>query len=377
VTEVVGRRGGVFVAFFVLAALLPAACGSSSTAPPSSSTTPQGTNTSWIKDSVNSLNVFLPDADSIYWFDGYGTDHGARTVISGQSPQARYWSFTAYPVPQNADRQHVHDTQIEQSGGRYTVTIAQSCANLSGTCLRMGNTDGGVIVFRLYVPIDVATTGTSAVPLPTISYENSSGHSLTLTQAAGSSVVADAMQAYRNQHGALPPELRRSYPPAAPVPTPITDPPPVGRLSYGDGPYANPDNAYEHIRLDTARGNLVVTAKAPTYLADSFPKANGLSRAAPQNPQVRYWSLCIVMKGRHTGDCLRDSQVVIPSDTGAFTVVVSPTCPVAGYANCIVSGPRALQSSISYRNLLPSAAFKPDALMGPYRMTATYVARTG
>jgi hypothetical protein len=58
-------------------------------------------------------------------------------------------------------------------------------------------------------------------------------------------------------------------------------------------------------------------------------------------------------------------------------VIVSPTCPVAGYANCIVSGPQELQSSISYRNLLPSPAFKPDALTGPYRMTATYVARPG
>ncbi len=76
-----------------------------------------GTNTAWVKDSTSALNVFLPDEDSIYWFDGYGTDNGARTVISGQVPTARYWSFTAYPVPQNAQRQHLHDTQIEQTDG--------------------------------------------------------------------------------------------------------------------------------------------------------------------------------------------------------------------------------------------------------------------
>ncbi len=375
-TKVSVCRKTVVVGVFAMAVLFLSACGSSSSAPPSTST-PPGTNTSWIKDSVDSLNVFLPDADSIYWFDGYGTAHGARTVITGQVPTARYWSFTAYPVPQNADRQHVHDTQIEQSGGHYTVTIAQSCTGVKGTCLKMGNTDGGVLVIRLYVPIDVATTGTGAVPLPKISYVSSSGHSLTLQQASGSSVVADAMQAYRNQHGALPPSLHRTYPPQAPVPTPITDPPPKGRLSYGDGPYANPDNSYEHIPLDTARGNLVVTGKAPTYQTDSFTKANDLARAASQSPQVRYWSLCIVLKGRHTGDCLRDEQVVIPSHTADFTVIVSPTCPVAGYANCIVSGPQVLQSSISYRNLLPSPQFESVALMGPYRMTATYVARPG
>lgn len=369
------RPNGGF-ALLVIAVALLSACGSSSTAP-SSPSIPPGSSTSWIKDSVTSLNVFLPDADSTYWFDGYGTAKGARTVITGRVPTARYWSFTAYPVPQNADRKHVHDTQIEQTNGHYTVTIAQSCTAVSGTCLDMGDTDGGVIVFRLYVPSDVASAGTGGVPLPTISYVSSSGHSLTLQQASGSSVVAAAMQAYRNQHGALPAELSRSYPPAAPVPTPITDPPPRGRLSYGDGPYANPDNVYEHIALDTGRGNLVLTAQAPTYLTDSFAKANDLSRAASQNPQVRYWSLCVVLKGRHTGDCLRDEQVAIPAGTKDFTVIVSPTCPVGGYANCILSGPQALQTSVSYRNLLPSKDFTPDALMGPYRMTATYVARPG
>ena len=39
--------------------------------------------------------------------------------------------------------------------------------------------------------------------------------------------------------------------------------------------------------------------------------------------------------------------------------------------------PQELQSSISYRNLLLSPNFKSDALMGPYRMTANYVARPG
>ena len=84
-----------------------------------------------------------------------------------------------------------------------------------------------------------------------------------------------------------------------------------------------------------------------------------------------------MLKGRHTGHCLRDDQVQIPSGAENFTAIVSPTCPVAGYANCIVSGPQELQSSISYRNLLPSPSFKPQALTGPYRMTATYVARHG
>jgi hypothetical protein len=91
---------------------------------------------------------------------------------------------------------------------------------------------------------------------------------------------------------------------------------------------------------------------------------------------VRYWSLCTTLKGRHTGDCLRDEQVSIPAGGDVFTVIVSPTCPVAGYANCLLAGPEPLQSSLAYRNLLPSASFKQIAFTGPYRMTATYVARS-
>jgi hypothetical protein len=74
---------------------------------------------------------------------------------------------------------------------------------------------------------------------------------------------------------------------------------------------------------------------------------------------------------------LRDEQVSIPSGTDVFTVIVAPTCPVAGYANCLLAGPEPLQNSLAYRNLLPSESFKPVAFTGPYRMTATYVARPG
>ena len=170
--------------------------------------------------------------------------------------------------------------------------------------------------------------------------------------------------------------MTQSYPLPAPVPVPVTSPTPVGGVTYGTGPYANPDNIYEHIAYTTTRGNLVVSAQAPTYQTDSNPKTNDLARAADQHPQVRYWSLCTTLKGRHTGDCLRDEQVSIPAGGDVFTVIVSPTCPVAGYANCLLAGPEPLQSSLAYRNLLPSASFKQIAFTGPYRMTATYVARS-
>ena len=295
-----------------LAACTSSPSTSSGTSSTAATTTPVGTNTEWVKDSTNALNVFLPDEDSIYWFDAYGTADGARTVISGQVPTARYWSFTAYPVPQNSQRQHLHDTQIAQSNGRYTLTIAQHCDGVSGTCMTMGATDGGILVMRLYVPTDINGAGTGGVPLPTIGYLNKSGQPITLDQATGNPAIAQVITGYRNQNGALPSALTQTYPPPAPVPVPVTSPTPVGGITYGTGPYANPDNIYEHIAYTTTRGNLVVTAKAPTYQTDSNPKANDLARSADQHPQVRYWSLCTTLKGRHTGDCLRDEQVAIP-----------------------------------------------------------------
>src|ERR1700677_709966 len=225
-----------------LAACTSSPSTSSDTSSTPATTTPVGTNTDWVKDSTNALNVFLPDEDSVYWFDGYGTANGARTVVSGQVPTARYWSFTAYPVPQNSQRQHRHDKQIAQSGGRYTLTIAQHCDGVSGTCMTMGATDGGILVMRLYVPTDINGAGTGGVPLPTIGYLDKSGHPITLDQATGNPAIAQVITGYRNQNGALPPALTQTYPPPAPVPVPVTSPAPVGGITYGTGPYANPDN---------------------------------------------------------------------------------------------------------------------------------------
>ncbi len=352
--------------------LLAAGCGSS----PSSTATPvpTGTNTGWVQDTVRALNVFLPDGDSAYYFDGFGTDHGARTVISGAVPDARYWSFTVYPQPPGPVRPHVHDSQVRQTDGRYTVTIAADCRGVAGTCLATGS-DGpaGVVVYRLYVPVDMAGAASGGVPLPDVAYVSSSGRRLTLSQAAGTPAVASGIDALRNQHGALPAALQRSYPPAAPVPVPQTDPPPSGVVSHGGGPYANPDNVYDHVPLDTGRGDLVLTATAPTYQEGPSAPANDLGRPPSAGPDVRYWSLCVVLKGRHTGACLRDEQLQIPRRSATFTVIVAPSCPVAGYANCLVSGPQALQSSVSDRNLLPRDGFAP--FTGPYALAARYVAR--
>jgi hypothetical protein len=356
-------------------ALSVAACGTTSA--PATTTTPVS-DSGWVKDTVQVLNIFLPDGNSDYYLGGFGTKDGAKTVISGEVPTARYWSYTAYPIPAGGPVAHVHDSNIAQSHGRYTVTLSASCTGVGGTCLATSNAEpSGMVVLRLYVPVDLSGSGTGGVPLPTIRYEDNSGSPISLAQAAGSGTMQSTLDSYRNQHGALPQSLTRTYPPPAPVPVPVVDPPPRGRISSGAGQFNNPDNIYDHVRFTTTRGNLVVSAQAPTYQEDSFTPVNDLSRPASESPQVRYWSLCIVLKDLHTGACLRDSEVHFPSGSDHFTLIVSPTCPVAGYVNCLAAGPEPLQVSLAWRYLLPSSTFLPLAFQGPYALTANYVGRPG
>jgi hypothetical protein len=343
---------------------------------------PAPTRFSWVKDTVKSLNVWLPDANSSYYLGGFGTANGARTVIRGRIPDARYWSFTAYPIPPGGPVGHAYDTQIapptiHRSSGNYKVTIAANCSGIAGACIATtADEPAGIAVLRLYVPTDLAGSATGGVRLPAIDYESATGSPLSLTEAAGTSTIQGVLDAYHGEHGALPAELTKSYPPALPVPTPIVDPPPSVRIAHGAGAFNNPDNVYQHAKVTTTRGNLVVSAVAPTYRSDSSGSRNDLGRAAGK-AQVRYWSLCMVLDGLHTGNCLRDSQIRFPRGSRRFTAIVAPECPVAGYRNCLVAGPEPLQVSVAYRLLLPAKSFEPKAFQGRYGMTAGYVARPG
>ncbi len=357
----------------LLTAVVPASyLGSSAAAssPTSAAASP------WVKDSVRELNIFLPDADSDYYLVGFGTADGARTVIAGPVPRARYWSFTAYPLTSGAGADgHVHDAQIRQTRGRYSVTLATTCTHVTGTCVATKPTGtSGIVVMRLYVPVDVNGAGTGGVPLPAISYETATGQSLSLIDAAGSSTAANEVNFLRLLHGQLPAALTRPYPAAAPVATPIELPTPVARPTGPKGVYANPDNLYDHMALSSSRGNLVVSAKAPTYREDAGSSVNDLGRRSDGAAQVRYWSLCVVLVARATGNCLRDEQVHV-SARGIFTVIVSPSCPVAGYDNCLLAGAEPIQVGLAYRNLLPSKSFAGQAFHGAYALTGTYVAR--
>jgi hypothetical protein len=208
-------------------------------------------NPPWVRDTVNSLDIFLPDGASDYFFNGYSTINGAHTVISGRVPRARYWSITAYPSQAGMKVVHAHDTEIAHSHGRYRVLLAASCVGVRTTCLKTDSQ--GVVVLRLYVPVDLSTSGTGGVPLPTISYVSRSGSPETLLEASSSPALVNGLESEYAKQGTLPAVLTRSYPAPAPVPVAVMNPIPVatehppvqatetirssGRVGYG-----NPDN---------------------------------------------------------------------------------------------------------------------------------------
>ena len=84
--------------------------------------------------------------------------------------------------------------------------------------MAMGATDGGVLIMRLYVPVDITGAGTGGVPLPTIGFVDQSGKEISLDQATGNPAIGQVIANYRDQHGALPADLTQSYPPRRPYP---------------------------------------------------------------------------------------------------------------------------------------------------------------
>ena len=68
--------------------------------------------------------------------------------------------------------------------------------------MAMGATDGGIVILRLYVPIDIDGAGTGGVPLPSIGYVDTSGKKISLDQATGYPAIGEAVSRYRDQHGA-------------------------------------------------------------------------------------------------------------------------------------------------------------------------------
>jgi hypothetical protein len=92
-------------------------------------------------------------------------------VVSGSTPQARFWTLTLYDpsgklVANSIDRQGFTSQEIlRRADGSFDVTIAPRAR--TGNWLPTSGVDSYVLVLRLYdSPVGVATRAAREAPMP-------------------------------------------------------------------------------------------------------------------------------------------------------------------------------------------------------------------
>lgn len=357
-----------------------------------------------------------PDWNTAIYQSYYSAGPAHETVIRGRAPSARYWSFAVLD-PANREISNLSDFEIETDAlGRYEVRVRLDCTGVDDCLETLGDSYAGVsgrILYRMYVPDGDVTGG---VGLPQVEYRPigapapdvqlpSSGESWFELNRALVAPLEPGGAGHDAQAG--PTGLEQ------PVPEGKTGPEPQARRfdglggaqvealeragvpaevialiqqARGTGGFgATQDNAYVTMDFTTQQGNLVVRAKAPTYRAQHEDARNSAGRS-DGSEQVRYWSVCATAALR-TMDCLRDEQVAL-SGEDYFTIVVAPSCPVAGYVNCLRAGPIAYlrNGNVVYRNQLAREGFanergpaecpsEESQFCGEYALTGRYVTR--
>ncbi len=105
---------------------------------------------------------------------GQPFDGRCDVVVSGTTPQARYWTLTLYNpegklVANSLQRQGFTSQEVlRKADGSFEITVGPRAR--PGNWLPTGGTDRYVLVLRLYdTPIGVATRTGSDTPMPAIS----------------------------------------------------------------------------------------------------------------------------------------------------------------------------------------------------------------
>jgi hypothetical protein len=350
---------------------------------------------SWpFKLDADTLNTAFPDQSATYWGTRFVGVPGARIVVRGRYPDARYFSLHAYddlqrPVGSLADRDIIPDagslnpfvTPGAVAGGTYTAYVAftgRPATPASNTLYAGAMTDGtpnpsGFMLYRVYVPDDPADQA-GGVGVPDLSLELPGGVEIpfgrcTPLPPSTGGAITDAI-AQASFPDAVPrsipfppdtttPQFRRFYGLDRNVwdrvpPNQVTDPLP----RFQGGFLSNQHIAYLYKILSRQHGDVFAfRAKAPT-----FPDTRaGVDPTTPS--QVRYWSICEneLATQRFVG-CLADYQSVI-GDDGFFTFVISDpadrpaNATVANKINWIPWGGVFYDGLVIYRHMLPAADF--------------------
>ena len=348
-------------------------------------------------------NVFFPDTSAMYWVAPFVPAPGARLVIHGQYPYARYFSFHVYDAATRVldaitdfqirpDRGSANpfDTGAQAPRRGYTVRVvfADRPARPPPNTIYAGSLKEGVpnpagaLIYRIYVPNDPGSAS-GGEPLPTVTFSERGarrairlGECTALPPSTGG-VINDTVNA-------------QGFPAAAPAPVnfPSAQNPPSWRRYYGQTGggelfWSNRDNAYMRLQLSRSYGDLAVfRAKAPT-----FPDTTaGQPVTAPA--QVRYWSICEYdFASQRYVACSPDYQTPLDSQ-GYFTVVVSDpshrpsNATAANGVTWLPWGPY-YDGMPFYRQMLASPGFAqaiarvpqgadPRTIEGEYYPTAAY-----
>ena len=395
---------------------------------------PLGVGCGWeVVSDADATNVLYPDEAAMYWLAVIPNIPGARLRVSGQYPDARYFSFNAYdpilrPVDAIADFQIAPDVAGHNPyakpgvayGANYQVVVDfglkpdNPAANTiySGAISTGSNTIQNplltILAYRIYVPADGLR---GDVRLPQLSIETADG-----SRTLGTLPNCDA-PLLPNIGGTLPPLglntllATSSYPEVlSAVPYPIAKYPAQTRVFYGlpdsyigivnnllptplplqasqlpltggGGFLSNQYNAYTTTAFSHDHGNLfLIRARAPSYRTE-----NGVAFGAEQ---TRYWSVCQneFATQRYVA-CARDEQGPIDAQ-GFFTIAVSdanarPSNADAAHQIAWLPWGAYPDGLLIYRQLLAADGFAqairnvpqgsdPAALMGDYLPQGTY-----
>lgn len=358
-------------------------------------TTPQ-VGCSWpTKLDADTLNTAYPDESATYWGTHLVFTPGARLVVHGPFPAARYFSLHAYdeaqrPVGSLADYQIDPDSggtnpyrEAAPFGDSYTAFIEFTPApptpapnTLYAGAMADGTPNpGGFILYRVYVPND--SSNPAGGELPDLSLEVGGGVvriPLAQCEPLPPATGAGVNEAIRNASfpNAVPrvvpflpstttPQFRRFFGLDRVVwdrvpPNPVTDMVP----RFQGGFLSNQQIAYLYKIISRDNGDVfVLRAKAPTFPNTRPPGTDSPSAAG----QVRYWSICQnELATQRFVACTPDYRAVLDAG-GFFTFVISdpddrPANAIAeNGVNWLPWGGLYYNGVVIYRHMLPAAGF--------------------
>ncbi|HSI49432.1 MAG TPA: hypothetical protein VLA61_14250 [Ideonella sp.] len=334
--------------------------------------------------SPSTFNILSPDLAVTYWISQFRLPAGAKLVLKGEYPRARYMSFASYN-PQGQPVDGLADDAIAPDAGsvnpfrpgaqrlatprQFTVTV-QARSLQAGVRVDEATRPANTIFvptdeptyqlwLRVYAPdAGLGPLGGAKLPRPVMTLADGSqvdGNALCRGYVVKDRAVRDFRASKAgNQAVFAVPGAKAPYHPAQPVPrwngfynplltmasvlinTPFEEARSRMDATRRSGFYGTLDNYYMSAYVDDRYGELlVIQGKAPRT-----PHTLQGNPVMDANVDLRYWSFC---KGRSIHDgavdaCLMDEQV--PQDANQrYTLVVSTPAnrPANARAECGVA----------------------------------------